>query len=442
MENSNRRSFLKKSATAVAAAGLYSTLPNRLYGSSAPADRVNIAVIGLGFGVTNMRYMLEADKSVHCIAMCDVDQLRLKERSNELKEKFPENAGQIKLYTDFRKLLENKDIDGVIVSTPDHWHTYIFAEACKAGKAIYVEKPVGKTIADCDLMVDLQRKHNNVVTTGLWQISLEYFKEAFAILKSGVLGDVYKVHAWITGPTDPDIYSLDAQQVPETLDYKMWLGPAPMHQYAKERVGSWRHYWDYGGGRQTDWVHYLDSALDGIAALGHKRTFPKSVYSVGYKHPETMREVPSVQTSVFQFENLHIVWEHSAIGLYNRTDGVAWIGSKGTLVCNRRGYELIPAKDRGGNPLSEAVIRKGPYANQYNHMANWADCIRANNPNTNSPIEKGSYATVLANIANISYLLGGQSIEYLPDQQRFRNNPEADKRVFSEYQNDWKYPQV
>ena len=386
--------------------------------------------------------MLEADKSVHCIAMCDVDQLRLEERSKELKDRHPENAGQIKLYTDFRKLLQNKDIDGVIISTPDHWHTYIFAEACKAGKAVYVEKPVGKTIADCDLMVDLQRKHNNVVTTGLWQISLEYFNEAFDILKSGVLGDVFKVHAWITGPTDPSIYSSDAQEVPETLDYKMWLGPAPMHPYAKERVGNWRHYWDYGGGRQTDWVHYLDSALDGIAALGHKRTFPKSVYSVGYKHPETMREVPSVQTSVFQFENLHIVWEHSAIGLYNRTDGVAWIGSKGTLVCNRRGYELIPAKDRGGNPLSEAVIRKGPYANQYNHMANWADCIRDNNPKTNSPIEKGSYATVLANIANISHLLGGQSLEYLPDQQRFRNNPDADKRVFPEYQNDWKYPQV
>jgi hypothetical protein len=155
-----------------------------------------------------------------------------------------------------------------------------------------------------------------------------------------------------------------------------------------------------------------------------------------------MREVPSLQTSVFQFDHLHIVWEHSAIGLYNRTDGVAWIGSKGTLVCNRTGYELIPAKDGEGNPLIEAVKNQGPYANQYNHMANWADCIRNNNPHTNSPIDKGCYATVLANIANISYQSGGQRLEYLPDQQRFRNNPEADMCVFPEYRNGWKYPQV
>jgi len=442
MEHSNRRSFIKKSAVAIAGAGLYQSLPNKLYGSIAPGERINIAVIGLGFGVTNMRYMLEADKSVHCIAMCDVNQVRLKERSSELKDKFPENAGSIKLYTDFRLLLENKDIDGVIISTPDHWHTYVFAEACKAGKAIYVEKPTGKTIADCDLMVDLQKKHNNVVTTGLWQISLEYFNDAFNILRSGVLGDVFKVHAWITGGTDPVIYSTEAQEVPETLDYNMWLGPAPQRAYAKERVGSWRHYWDYGGGRQTDWVHYLDSALDGIAALGHKRTFPLSVYSVGYKHPDTMIEAPSLQTSVFQFKDLHIVWEHSASPMYNRTDGVAWIGSKGTLVCNRQGYELIPAIGRDGRSLAERVINRGPYANQFNHMANWADCIRENNPKTNSPVEKGCYATVLANIANISHKLGGQSIEYLPKEQKFRNNPEADKHVFPDYKNNWEYPQV
>ena len=442
MENTGRRSFLKKSAVAVAGAGLYSQFPKKLYGEALKGDRVNIGVIGLGFGVTNMRYMLEADKLVHCVAMCDVNRVRLEERSSELKEKFPDNAGNIKLYTDFRKLLEDSEIDGVIISTPDHWHTYIFAEACKAGKAIYVEKPTGKTIADCDLMVDLQAKYKNVVTTGLWQISLEYFNSAFNILRTGVLGDVFKVHAWITGRTDPVIYSTAPQEVPETLDYEMWLGPAPDRPYAKERVGSWRHYWDYGGGRQTDWVHYLDSALDGIAALGHKRTFPKSVYSVGYKHPETMIEAPSLQTSVFQFDDLHIVWEHSASPMYNRGDGVAWIGSKGTLVCNRSGYELIPVKGRDGKPVIEAVKEQGSYANQFNHMANWATCIRENNPKTNSPVEKGCYATVLANIANISHRLGGQSLEYFPDKQKFSNNPDADAYVFPDYKHGWEYPQV
>ncbi len=441
MENTDRRSFLKKSASALAGVGLYSSMPVS-HASKAPSDRLNIGVIGLGFGATNMRFMLEGTSWVHCTALCDVDQVKMDEKARDLKEKFPDNAGNIKLYTDFRKLLEDKDIDGVIVATPDHWHTYIYAETAKSGKAIYVEKPTGKTVAECKLMVDLQARYNNVVTTGLWHISVDYFIEAFDILKSGVLGDVFKVHAWITGDTDPVTYSTAHQTIPETLDYNMWLGPAPSRPYAKERVRSWRHYWDYGGGRQTDWVHYLDSALDGIAALGHERAYPKTVYSVGYNHPETMREVPSVQTSVFQFEDLHIVWEHQVSPLYNRGDGVAWVGSNGILVCNRRGYEILPESDRDDKPLIEAVKKQGSYANQYYHMINWAECIRDNNVKTNSPIDKGSYASTLANIANISYLTGGKSLEYLPSKQKFRNNREANSYIFPDYKNSWKYPQV
>lgn len=441
MKNTDRRSFLKKSASAMAGVGLFASMPQS-YAANAPSDRVNIGVIGLGFGATNIRFMLAANPFVHCIALCDVDQIKLEEKAGFLKEEFPDNAGNIKLYTDFQKLLEDKDIDGVIVATPDHWHTYVYAEAIKAGKAVYVEKPTGKTVVECNLMVELQKKYKNVVTTGLWHISVDYFIEAFNILKSGVLGDVYKAHAWINGGTDPVIYGTEPQSIPETLDYKMWLGPAPAHPYAKERVRSWRHYWDYGGGRQTDWVHYLDSALDGIAALGHERTYPKSVYSVGYRHPETMTEVPSVQTSVFQFEDYHIVWEHQVSPLYNRGDGVAWIGSNGTLVCNRVGYELYPKNSRDGKPMIEAVKKQGPYANQYNHMINWAKCIRDNDVNTNSPIDKGSYASSLANIANISYRAGSQRLEYLPSEQKFLNNTEADSYIFPNYKNNWKYPDI
>ena len=424
--------------------GLYSSLPHSLYGSNAPSDRVNIGVVGVNnFGWDNMNRMLQVvDQPVHCIALCDVDQLRLEERANQLKKSFPVTAGNITLYNDFRKLLENKDIDGVIIATPDHWHTYIYAEATKAGKAVYVEKPTGKTIGDCNLMVDLQRKYKNVVTTGLWQISVDYFIEAFDILKSGVLGDVYKVHAWITGRTNPVIWSTEPQTVPDTLDYNMWIGPAPFRPYAKEIVpGRWRNFWDFGGGGQTDWTHYLDSALDGIAALGHERTYPKSIYSVGYKHPKTMYEVPSLQTSVFQFDNLHIEWAQQGTPMYNRGDGVAWIGSNGTLVCNRTGYEIFPVMS-GGKPMIEAVKKQGRYANQLEHVRNWAECIRNNNEKTNGSIDKGCYATLLANIANISYRLGGKSLEYMPDERKFRDNPEADSFIFPEYHNNWEYPKV
>ena len=417
-------------------------MPNRIYGSTSASDRLNIGVLGASFGANNMRRMIDADNLVHCTGLCDVDKIRLDNAAANLKERYPDNTGNMKLYNDFRRLLEDKDIDGVIIATPDHWHTYMYAEACKAGKAILLEKPTGQTIEDCNLMVDLQRKHNNVVTTGLWQISQEYFIDAFNILRSGVLGDVFKAHAWITGTTDPVIYSTAPQSIPSTLDYNMWLGPAPQRPYLKERVhGEWRRYWDYSGGEQANWVHHLDSALDGFAAMGHKRTYPKSVYSVGYKHPKTMHETPRVQSSIFQFNDYHIVWEHAANGLYNRGDGVAWIGSNGTLVCNRTGYEIIPVIS-GGEPLIKADRVQGPYGNQFNHVKNWAECIRDNNQKTNSPIDKGCYATLLANIANISHRIGSQRVEYMPDKRRFRRNNEANSYISIDYHNNWKYPRL
>jgi predicted dehydrogenase len=451
MQNQSRRSFIKKSAIAMAGAGLYSTMPYPLYGASpgpgrknnsnSPANRLNIGVIGAGFGVVNMRSMIEGDGSVHCTGLCDVNRIRLEERAGDLRKRFPENTPRMKLYPDFRNMLEDKDIDGVIIATPDHWHTYMYAEACKAGKAVFIEKPTGHTIEDCHLMVDLQRKHNNVVTTGLWQISLEYFTQAFDILRSGVLGDVYKAHAWITGGTDPVTFVDSPEGIPEGFDYKMWLGPAPERPYVSERVRRWSRFWDYGGGQQTNWVHYLDSAFDGLAALGYRRTYPGSVYSVGYRHPETMYEVPAVQTSVFQFDDYHVVWEHQASNLYNRGDGVAWIGSNGTLVCNRTGYEVIPRMS-GGEPVIEPVKVQGPYGNQFNHMIDWGECIRNNNPDTNGNIEKGCYATLLATIANISYKTGSRSLEYLPGKRRFRDNREADSYIASNYHNKWKYPRL
>jgi predicted dehydrogenase len=132
MKKDSRRNFIKKSA--LATVGAMAPLPYSLFASQETNTVINIGVIGLGFGMVNMRKMLEGTPWVHCIALCDVDEVRLKEQSESLSKDHPKTAGNIKLYTDFRELLKNKNIDGVIIATPDHWHTYIYAEACKAGK--------------------------------------------------------------------------------------------------------------------------------------------------------------------------------------------------------------------------------------------------------------------------------------------------------------------
>ncbi len=432
----NRRSFIKK--TSVATLGAVSPLPFSFFDTASKHGIVKIAVIGLGFGMVNMRKMLEAASWVHCVALCDVDQERLKEQTETLSKEFPKQADKIISYLDFKELLKNKIIDGVIIATPDHWHNYIYAEATKAGKAIYIEKPTGHTIEDCNFMIALQQKYQNIVTTGLWHISLDYFIEAFKILKTGALGDVNKVHTWITKKENTITYTLP-QSIPITFNYEMWQGHAPNHPYALERIKNWRFFWDYGGGRQADWLHYLDSAFDGLIALGYERVYPRTVFSSGYKDPNTMLEAPGGQTSIFQFDNYQIVWEHQMTGMYNRGDGVAWIGTKGTLVCNRTGYEVIPNKIDNKN-LIEPVKIDGAYGNQYNHMLNWAQCIKDNNPNTNSPIYKGSFVSAVAHMANISYRLGGKSLAYMPETNTFKDNDEANGYISKTYQNGWEYP--
>jgi predicted dehydrogenase len=376
--------------------------------------------------------------------MCDVNKQRLEEQAARFRKDFPQQTADMQLYDDFRKLLDNKSINGVIIATPDHWHTYIFAEALRAGKAIYVEKPVANSIAECNLMIDLQKKHKGIVTTGLWQTSQRYFKGANEILKSGVLGEVYKVQIWLSQSTEPRAGAEDAAP-PAYLDYEMWLGPAPVRAFNPNRFRGWRGFWDYGGGQQTDWgVHWIDSAFDGLHALGlSNREFPKAVYSTAFKNPKTFNETPACQTTVFQFNNFHVEWSQQVAHLYNRNQGVAWIGSKATLVCNRDGYELIPEKNREGMLLADKAQLVGKFeeGGVDAHATNWCTCIRDGSVATNSPIEKGAYATILAHMANISFRTGSMVV-YDPAKRAFVNNTAADGFLKKNYRAPWKFPLV
>jgi predicted dehydrogenase len=444
----NRRDFIKKSAVIASGIGLSTIVSHKVIGSvlgnSSPGDRINIGVIGVGMGCRDLEGALKDNAWIHCIAMCDVNRERLDEQAKQFKKKFPDQTANVRLYGDFRELIENKDIDGVIIATPDHWHTYIYAEVLKAGKAIYIEKPVANSIEECHVMMDLQKKYNGIITTGLWQTSQKYFLEANEILKTGVLGDVFKVQIWISQSTEPISGSEDSVP-PTTLDYDLWLGPAPKRPFNQSRFRGWREFWDYGGGQQTDWgVHWIDSAFDGIKTLGlSNREFPKAVFSTAYKHQESFNETPSCQTTIFQYENFHIEWTQQVAHLYNRNQGVAWIGSKATLVCNREGYELIPNKDRDGTMRVDPVKFDGPFeeGGVDAHATNWCKCIRDKLTRTNSPIEKGAFATILAHMGNISYRTGTRVV-YDPVKRKFVENPSADLYVRAKYREPWKLPIV
>jgi predicted dehydrogenase len=441
----DRRNFLKTSSVLATGLSFSSLVSGKVKGAAQGTEnaRVNIAVIGVGMGCRDLQGALTGNPWVHCIGMCDVNRQRLEEQAAKFKKDFPAQTTGMQLYADFRKLLENKEIDGVIIATPDHWHTYIFAEALKAGKAIYVEKPVANSIEECNVMTDLQKKHKGIVTTGLWQTSLRYFCSANDVLKSGVLGDLYKVQIWLCQGTDPRPVVEDTP-VPDYIDYEMWLGPSPTRPYNTARFRGWRSFWDYGGGQQTDWgVHWIDSAFDGLKALGIEREYPKAVFSTAYKHPKTFNETPSCQTTIFQFDDFHLEWTQQVANLYNRNQGVAWIGSKATLVCNREGYELIPEKNRDGVLLADRAQLVGKFEDGgvEAHATNWCACIRDKSGKTNSPIEKGAFATILAHMGNISYRTG-TSVAYDPVKRKFIDNPLADGFLKKNYRGPWKLPVV
>lgn len=446
---SSRRSFLKNGSLLAAGLGLSHLAEGSQREHSAgeksvntkrvaPSDRINVGLIGVGMGGRDMRGVL-TNAWAHCIAVCDVDKNRMAGQVESLTKNFPQQTTQLRQYDDFRKLLENKDLDGVIIASPDHWHAYMFEEALKAGKAVYVEKPVANSIAEAHRMMEAQAKYKSVVTTGLWQTSQRYFRAANEILKTGVLGDVYKVEIFLCNTTDPRDPVADAA-TPAHLNYDMWLGPAPQRPYNEGRVRGWRGFWDYGGGQQTDWgVHWIDSAFDGIQALGlNSRTFPKSVVSSAYKHPKSFNETPSCQTTIFEYDNFHIVWSQQVAHLYNRNQGVAWIGSKGTLVCNREGYQLIPEKDNAGKGLADALTLVGEAESGGidEHATNWASCIRSKSIQTNSPIEKGAFATILAHMANVAYRTGTKVV-YDAQKQKFVNNEPANAYLRPTYRGPW-----
>ena len=438
----SRRIFLKNSSMLAAGLGLShvfaedlkaaSTAPQK---KSAASDRVNLGVVGVGMGCQTLEeWALPTNNWAHLIAMCDVDKNRRASQAAKFKKEFPDQTKQLQEYDDFRKLLENKDIDGVILAAPDHWHAYMFLEALKAGKAIYTEKPIANSIAECNKMMEWQGKYKRVVTTGLWQVSQFYFRKAFDILKTGVLGDVYKVHCWMSGSSTNPRPAVADEPAPDYLDYEMWLGPAPSRPYNSARVRSWRSFWDYGGGTQTDWTHWIDSAYDGLKILGlhDGKTYPKSVVSSAYKHPDTFSETPSVQTSIIEHDKFHIVWEQQVANLYNRSQGVAWIGNNATLVCQRESLQLIPQGRSGVEPID---LPNG-WVPVPEHSTNWMECIRTNNIQTNSPVEKGAFASIVAHSANIAFRTGTK-VNYDSGTQKFLNNTAANALLRPAYRNPW-----
>jgi len=434
--NITRRNFLK---TTAAAAVMMPAINVGALGRASANDTINIGLIGcrnMGWGdLTDMLLIPETE----CVALCDIDQSILNGKADELVKmgrKKPE------LYGDYRKLLERKDIDVVIVGTPDHWHCLHMVDACAAGKDVYVEKPIANSIAECDAMVSAAKKYQRVVQVGQQQRSSGHWKQMVEYLRAGTLGTIGRVHIWgnftyaaVTPRPDTDI--------PEGVDFDTWLGPTPVKTFNPQRFhGTWRMFWDYGGGLMTDWgVHLLDMGLWGLDVKG----MPNKIVATGGKfyYPQGMHETLDSQTVSYLFDDCIMSWEHNAgvqSGPYSRDYGVLFKGTNGTLVADRDNWEVIPEGDgRRGAKIPEIKVVADQQDHKL-HVRTFIECVKTRNFQTACTIDNGSLCAKYAHLGNIAARLNA-SLVYDDVAKTFKGTPEVDKYIKPAYRAPWKFPE-
>lgn len=442
-----RRKFIKETAMAGAgslALGSGMLQANPLIKNPLPkSDKLRMGVIGCnGMGWADTRSCLKMD-DVELVAICDVDQNAVEKRKAQYAEM---RSNKVKTYSDYRKLLDSKKVDFVVIGTPDHWHCKIMVDAVQAGKDVYCEKPLANSIQECNIMMEAARKTGKVVQIGQWQRSGTHYKQAKEILDSGDLGKIRLVKVWAYQGWMKPVPVVPDAPAPEGVDYDFWLGPAPKRPFNPNRFHfNFRWFWDYAGGLMTDWgVHEIDIALYFMGAKA-----PKSVMASGGKlaYPDDASETPDTLQAVFEYDDFTMLWEHATgidNGPYGRGEGIAFIGNNGTLVVNRQGLEVIIERDQGKRLMEPIETVRPPAGVNYLdlHTKNFVDAIKANDPSILAThIDSGAVAAINAHMGNVAFRT--QSKVYWDSEKgMFKDNDQANAMINASYQNGWELPAV
>ena len=439
----NRRSFLQKSAISAAGLGLsplFGGAYQSVYGQTAASNKVKVALIGCrSMGFSNLSKFLEYPE-VECVALCDIDDEWLNKRATDVEKKTGKKVPH--LYKDWRHVIDNKDIDAVIIGTPDHWHCLPTIFACQAGKDVYVEKPLSNTIEECNLMEKAARKYNRVVQVGQWQRSDPHWDEAANYLKTGNIGRIRTVKVWAYQDGKPTLPVVADSPVPAGVDYDMWLGPAPKRPFNIYRFHyNFRFFWDYAGGLMSDWgVHLLDYALEGMGA-----DLPSHVFSGGGKfaYPDDAMETPDTLMATYAYKDFNIIWDHACginHGPFDKKEGLAFFGENGTLVLTRAGWEVIPVV-AGKEARMEAVpFKKGEGKGLYNHVGNFLSCIKSREL-PKADIAIGARVAKMSHLANISCRLQ-REVRWDDANSVFIGDNEATALSKAYYRAPWELPKL
>ncbi|HUV65642.1 MAG TPA: Gfo/Idh/MocA family oxidoreductase [Sedimentisphaerales bacterium] len=438
-ERINRRQFFGHAAGAAAGAMSFPYIVSSsalgAAGTVAAGERITVGCVGVGPQGTGVMRNFLAQKDAQVVAVCDVKSQVLKARQ-DLVNKHYQGTG-CAAYKDFRELLARDDIDVVLVATPDHWHVLVALAAVRAGKDVYLEKPMGLSLAQDQALRTAVHRHGRIFQFGTQQRSSRNFRFACELALNGRLGDLHTINVWSPGSSqggDPT-----PVPVPEWLDYETWLGPAPYTPYTKDRCSNslWWFISDYALGFIAGWgIHPIDIAFWGG---GKKVTTPLTVEGKGQWPTEGVCDTAMNWSVVLKYDSGLTMnftgdpfpeeWRQR----YGRTTshGTAFEGSEGWVHVDRSGINAHP-KELLQTEFGAADVRL-PDSN--NHVRNLLDCTRTR-ARTIAHIDDAVQADILCHISDIAIRLA-QKLQWDPQAERFVNNDAANRRLSRPMRSPW-----
>jgi predicted dehydrogenase len=410
--NVSRRKFLASAATLSA----FMIVPRFVLGKGfvAPSDKINLGFIGTGKQSITLRRAFAGQEQAQIVAACDVYKRKLDFFAQEINKFYADKKGSSQykgcdIYEDYQEILERKDIDAVVIITPDHWHAVQAVAAAKAGKDIYCEKPLSLTVEEGRAMVDATRKYKRVFQTGSMQRSWDEFSQAVALVRGGYIGELKDVKVCVGLP--PQAYNLPKEETPADLNWEKWLGPNKNYSHFNEKLNpdinaywaKWRDYKEFGGGMVTDWgAHMFDIAQ---WALNMDHSGPVAVTPPDQNH----------KFLTFEYANgLKMTHEN-----FTQGNAVQFNGKEGSIVVRRGKLEVNPSTLQGKVVDAESL---GIYQST-NHYKDFLDAIK-NRTQPVCDVEIGHRTASVCNIANIAYELK-RPLKWNPEKEVFINDKEA-----------------
>jgi predicted dehydrogenase len=441
-----RRTFVKAGAATLLTAASW----ERVLGAN---ERVGVGFIG--YGLIGKRHVLDfqEQKDADLVAVAEAHRGRRDEALQQI-------GGAVKGYTDFRRLLENKDVQAVVISTPDHWHALQTMLACAAGKDVYVEKPLTLFVREGRWMIDVARRHKSVVQVGTQQRSGPHYQRARELVKKEEFGRVVSVRMGTFRNVMPGFGKPADGDPPPELDWEMWLGPAPQRRYNPNRaLYHFRWFWDYSGGQMTNLAaHSLDVVHWYLSVQG-----PTAVTSAGGRHClQDNGETPDAQDALIEYPGFTALWSHREACAGQTPAGLEICGSKGSLTISRQGYVL--AGDRkvvpenavpqfaGAHPVGgpTRVPQTGPpdtwakgiedksgdAREQFKlHARNFLDCVKSRQEPV-SDLESGHRVATVCHLANLSLKLG-RRLRWDAAREEIVDDAEASRMLVRPYRAPW-----